>query len=178
MKTSCSNTLSSSPDRGTFQIKKLEERAEHGNTTQEHVEEMTNLFRTWAEQRREQEASPEWRENNLEWDLRSTDWILTKVRSSDVYAQNLYAAMCNNSFQRNEVWPRLQDRTWSCSWRYAGGIIADMLGSGDYIDWYCSGILDPGVPADGFVPEMVVTDEIREDLFRLGWVVISDDDHA
>ena len=178
MKTSCSNTLSSSPDRGTFQIKKLEERAEQGNTTQEHVEEMTNLFRTWAEQRREQEASPEWRENNLEWDLRSTDWILVKARSSDVYAQNLYAALCNNSFQRNEVWPLLKDQTWGCSWRHAGGIIADMLGAGDYIDWYCSGIMDLGAPDNGFVPEMVVTDEIREDLFRLGWIVVEPSDDS
>jgi hypothetical protein len=125
-------------------LKKLEERAEQGNTTQQHVEEMTNLFSTWAEQRREQEAKPEWRENNLEWDLRSTDWILVKARSSDVYAQNLYAALCNNSFQRNEVWPLLKDQTWGCSWRHAGGIIADMLGAGDYIDWYCSGIMDLG----------------------------------
>jgi hypothetical protein len=33
-------------------LKKLEERAEQGNTTQQHVEEMTNLFSTWAEQHR------------------------------------------------------------------------------------------------------------------------------
>mgnify|MGYP003705677079 CR=1 FL=1 len=30
-----------------------------------------------------------------------TDWILEKVRESDVYAQHLYAAMCNNEFQKN-----------------------------------------------------------------------------
>jgi hypothetical protein len=41
------------------------------------------------------------------------------------------------------------------------------------MDWYCSGI--QGEPdADwvdlGHVPEGTVTDEIREDLFRLGWI--------
>ena len=81
--------------------------------------------------------------------------------------------MCNQDWQRNDVWPLLKGETWSCSWRYAGGIVADMREEGDYIDWYCSGI--QGEPdADwvdlGHVPEGTVTDQIREDLFRLGWI--------
>jgi hypothetical protein len=168
--------ISSSPERGTFQLKKLEERAEQGTTTQQHVEEMTDLYATWAEQRRALEASPEWRENNLEWDLRSTDWILVKARSSGVYAQNLYAALCNNEFQRNELWPILKNQTWSCTWRYAGGIIADMLGAGDYIDWYCSGIRGEDGYINGHVAEGEVTDEIRQDLLTLGWQVVNTND--
>jgi hypothetical protein len=104
---------------------------------------------------------PKARENNLEYDLLTTDWILAKVRNSDDYAKSLYAAMCNNDFVRLEVLPILEGETWGCSWRYAGGIIADMRETGDYIDWYCSG------------NESEVTEEIREDLLKLGWVVKS-----
>ena len=110
---------------------------------------------------------------NLEKDIQQCDWMLKKVQDRETYAQNLYAAMCNNVFQRNEVWPRLRDEYWSCSWRSAGGIVADLRGQGDYIDWYCSGIFGVG-EADsyqGYVSESTVTDEIRQDLFAIGWTV-------
>jgi hypothetical protein len=113
--------------------------------------------------------------NNLEYDLRTTDWILEKARNSKEYAQNLYAAMCNNEFQKKDVFLILKDERWSCSWRSAGGIIANMRQEGDYIDWYCSGIKETDSPEDGYVPESVVTDEIREDLNKLGWIVITDE---
>ena len=112
-------------------------------------------------------------DHNLEEDIRACDWMLKKVQDRETYAQNLYAAMCNNVFQRNEVWPRLRDEYWSCSWRSAGGIVADLRGQGDYIDWYCSGIMGVG-EADsfqGYVSESTVTDEIRQDLFAIGWTV-------
>ena len=112
-------------------------------------------------------------DHNLEADIRACAWMLKKVQDRETYAQNLYAAMCNNVFQRNEVWPRLKDEYWSCSWRSAGGIVADLLGQGDYMDWYCSGIIGVG-EADsfhGYVSESTVTDEIRQDLFAIGWTV-------
>ena len=133
------------------------------------------------------------KKNNLEYDLRTTDWILEKVRASNGYAQNLYAAMCNNDFIKNEPWIILKNETWSCSWRYAGGIIADMQGRGDYMNWYCSGIRDNEISdevfqqmtkdarehfiyvRDNYVSESVVTDQIRADLLTLSWIVIDDD---
>lgn len=126
------------------------------------------------------EQNPDWRKNNLEYDLRSNEYMLSKVRASDTYAQNLYAAMCNRDFQKLEVIPVLKEETWSCSWRYAGGIIADMRQQGDYIDWYCSGIGDGLGNGDtdgtkGYVSEGIVTDEIREDLQTLGWIVLPDE---
>jgi hypothetical protein len=64
-----------------------------------------------------------------------------------------------------------------------------MQEKGDYIEWYCSGIgnqeagfgLDhyqPTPDPDGrdYVPESVVTDEIREDLKKLGWIAVPWDD--
>jgi hypothetical protein len=112
-------------------------------------------------------------DHNLEKDIRACAWMLKKVQDSETYAQNLYAAMCNNVFQPNQVWPRLKDEYWSCSWRVAGGIVADLRGQGDYIDWYCSGIMGVGEVDSfmGYVSESTITDEIRQDLFAIGWTV-------
>lgn len=110
---------------------------------------------------------------DLEADILACDWMITKIKNSDIYAQNLYAALCNNQFMKNEIWPILKNDLWSCSWRYAGGIIADIRESGDYMDWYCSGIINSKTNngKTKFVDESVVTDEIRSDLFAIGWVV-------
>jgi len=179
--------LNKSPQRNTFQAKKyLERKAEEGKTPEndDDVGAMVEFYKTESERKKEQEQDPAWQENNMEYDLRSTAWICDKAKASEDYAQNLYAAMCNNDFQRNDLMPILRDQRWSCSWRYAGGIVADMREQGDYIDWYCSGIrgsLHPGGeepvedPHPNWVGESVVTDEIRADLKRLGWIVIDDD---
>jgi hypothetical protein len=121
------------------------------------------------------EKSEEFRKDNLEYDLRSSDYIAEKCKV-DSYAQNLYAALCNNEFMRNDIWPILKEQTWGCSWRYAGGIIADIKQCGDYMDWYCSGIMQEGQEVSGYVAESVVTDEIRNDLLTLGWIVFNLDD--
>jgi hypothetical protein len=66
-----------------------------------------------------------------------------------------------------------------------------MVEEGDYIDWYCSGIR--GDISDEeyndltkeqqerylytktkFVSESVVTEEIRNDLLKLGWIVVEE----
>jgi len=185
--------ISSSPDRNTFQAQAVLKRAEEGETSLEHAQDMVEFYKSHNQRRREQEQDPEWQKDNMEYDMRTSDWMVAKVRASEVYAQNLYAAMCNRDFRKNEVWPQLKNQTWSCSWRYAGGIVADMRGSGDYIDWYCSGIQNDWSDEqfqsaskqdqeqylyfkNNFVSESTVTDEIREDLFRLGWIVLDESD--
>ena len=146
--------------------------------------EYLGMYNRAIAQSQERNTDPAWTENNLEYDLRTTDWILDKVRTRDDYAQNLYAALCNNDFQRVEVMPILQDQTWGCSWRYAGGIIADMRETGDYIDWYCSGIgsAEEGFglghrSGEGFVSEGHVTSEVEQDLADLGWRVMENKDN-
>lgn len=169
--------VNSSPQRHTFQLENAKERAkEDGQEVSEFYE---NFFQTARERDAANLVDPAWQKDNMEYDLRSTRWICDQVKSNKTYAQNLYAALCNRDFQKNEVWNRLEGKTWSCSWRYAGGILADMCESGDYIDWYCSGI--QGEPDEdwvdlGHVPEGTVTDQIREDLFRLGWLVVETED--
>ena len=169
---------SASPDRHTFQKEGYVARqAEKGEPVNE---DYLDHFQRIREQHRHKFDAPESRENNMEYDLLTTDWILAKARAADAYAQNLYAALCNNEFQRQDVMPILRDQRWSCTWRYAGGIIADMRKRGDYIDWYCSGIGSGLGNGDedgtkGYVSEGAVTDEIRRDLARLGWRVCDDD---
>jgi len=183
--------ISSSPDRNTFQkegyVKRCEEKGEEPNP------DYIDMFKTWREQAQDNIVDPEWQKDNMEYDLRSAEWICDKVKESQVYSQNLYAAICNNDFQKLDVMPILKDQRWSASWRSAGGIVADMREEGDYIDWYCSGIRnnDEISPEEfsnlteeqqihyketqAFVPESLVTDEIREDLKKLGWIVIPND---
>lgn len=97
---------------------------------------------------------------NLELDLLKNDTIAEKCLHSEIYAQNLYAALCNNRFFYGE-------EEWTCSWRFAGGLISDLRNSGDYMDWYCSGMSDK----IGYVPESVVTEEISLDFMKLGWTI-------
>ena len=124
-------TISKSPERGSFQLDNIIKAVESGERTAESAEEMINFYKSHREMVLEREASEEWKIDNMEYDLRSTQWIIDKVKGDDVYAQNLYASMCNRDFTKNEVWPILTDKKWHCSWRHAGGIIADMREEGD-----------------------------------------------
>ena len=166
--------ISSSPERNTFQKEGAIQRAEEAG------EEPNQAYIDMWDQIKIDDANkihdPAWQKNNMEYDLRSSEELCNKVKATDTYAQNLYAAMCNNDFQKLDVVPILKEETWSASWRHSGGIIADMREKGDYIDWYCSGIgdgLGNGDPehTKGYVPEGMITDEIRNDLQRLGWVI-------
>jgi hypothetical protein len=171
--------ISSSPERNTFQLEGARKRAaEDGKDVPEYYE---NFWKTAKEQDEENLADPEWQKDNMEYDLRSSEWMCDKVRNSDSYAQNLYAAMCNMQFIKLAVIPILKNQRWSASWRHSGGIIADMQQKGDYIDWYCSGMGEGLGNGDadgtkGYVPESVVTEEIANDLKILGWVAVEWDD--
>lgn len=184
--------ISKSPERHTYQAEAYVKRCEEEG--KEPSEDYLELFKSARQYDEENIVNPKWRKDNMEYDLRSTEWIIDKVKNDDVYAQHLYAAMCNNEFTKNEVIPILTEKKWSCSWRHAGGIVADMLEKGDYIDWYCSGIRentelsndefqkltaeqqDWYLQSKAYVSESVVTDEIRQDLLTLGWIVLELDE--
>lgn len=189
--------MRTSPESGQFHIECEMKSVEEGRKTIAEAEDMLDFYKSVEQQveqqQREIEQTAEWKKDNLEYDLRSSDWIAEKCKE-DYYAQNLYAALCNNDFTRNDVWPLLQGKSWSCSWRHAGGVVADIRQEGDYINWYCSGINGNDLSEDEFnnlttevqeryiycrdkyVSEGIVTDEIRNDLLKLGWVVVTDNE--
>lgn len=96
---------------------------------------------------------------DMEMDLYRSKHLCKKVQN-EVYAQALYAAMCNNVFEK-------EGTEWSVSWRTAGDIVAKMVGKGCYLDYYCSGMMNDDYRTD----EGTVTPEIKQDLESLGWRV-------
>ncbi len=116
-------------------------------------------------------------DRDLKEDIWQSKEILNKIKTRKDYAQAVYAALCNMRWQPLDVMPILKDEYWSCSWRSAGGIVADFrktVATEDYMNWYCSGIGDGLGNGDadrtkGYVPEGTITDEIREDFATLGW---------
>lgn len=182
--------ISTSPEKGSFHIKTRLDYSLWGNA------DATVALQTLQDLQIERikiEQDENWKKNNLEYDLRTTEWILEKVRGDTSYAQNLYAALCNTKWCKNDVVQILKEEFWSCSWRYAGGIIADMREQGDYVDWYCSGSTirhadDPDYEGAGdmsdeqkhmmsqisrYVHEGEITGEIRDDLKLLNWVQVN-----
>jgi hypothetical protein len=116
---------------------------------------------------------------DVEIDLKNNREVCEKIAASDVFAQNVYAALCNQQYYPHGE-PQTDDTVWSCTWRYAGGIIADIRNTHlhkpqdtgiveDYIHWYCSGM---GY-LDGKVEEGVVTREVRELFAAMGWDIVA-----
>jgi len=103
---------------------------------------------------------------SLEDELKNSTTICVKALSDKQYAADLYRALCNMQWRKREVMPLLRNELWSCSWRYAGGIVADICQEGDYMDFYCIG------------GEGTVNSEIEKDLLELGWEPVEwpDDD--
>lgn len=89
------------------------------------------------------------KERPFESDL--ADALGERIQDESV-ARAAYAALCNVDWQHED------GSRYSCSWRYAGGLVADMRGLGeDYLDFYCSG------------NEGHVRDDIAEALAAYGW---------
>ena len=122
------------------------------------------------------------RTHHLDMDVCQCDRMVERIHSDDAYAQNFYAALCNQEWYEQDAWEILRDHTWHVSWRTAGSIVADIRGSGDYLDWYCTGSFvwhdqdgyEPTPSELCYVPEGMVTEEIRQDLAQIGWHPVVD----
>lgn len=179
--------IARSPERGTFSLRNYQEKIKL-NPEDSASQQMIDWHLDFRKNQELREQTVEWQTDNLEYDLRTNEDLCLKAKHNEQFAQNLYAAMCNNEFIKNQPWNILQDKRWSCSWRHAGGIISDMIQSGDYIDWYCSGILNDISDEEysqmskteqeryiwvknNYVSESYITDEVRDELHKLGWIV-------
>ena len=87
--------MNRSPKRGSFRTGNLIRRVEQDIINTDHVQEMIDFHKSWEQRRLELEETSEWKENNMEYDLRSTSWICDKVKSDDVYAEtNMHESGC------------------------------------------------------------------------------------
>lgn len=99
------------------------------------------------------------------------DIVIAYLGTSSI-AQLFYRAMCNMQWRKINTLPEderiieklkgIDSDLWSCSWRHAGGVIADIRNAHyntkeDYMDFYCSG------------NEGDVADVVAECFERMGW---------
>lgn len=105
-------------------------------------------------------------DNSFQEDVLAANWLTEKIDADRQYAQRFYAGLCNTVLHKKEA----AAETYSCSWRMAGELISEVLGAGDYLDWYCSG----SIP--GATPEGTVAADVKADIEKLGWEISTDDD--
>jgi len=89
---------------------------------------------------------------NLEVDLQNNFYIRDRLHDDRKYAVMLYRALINMRWQKQDVMSILSNTYWSCSWRTAGRIVADLRDRDEnYLDYYCSdfeGYVDPEIEYD------------------------------
>jgi hypothetical protein len=88
---------------------------------------------------------------DLERDLGLSRRIRDLV-GSELFAALLYDALCNTTWRH-----KASGTLWHCSWRHAGGVVANLRAEGDYLDWYCS------------TREGLVDDQVLAEIEALGW---------
>jgi len=74
-----------------------------------------------------------------------------KIKNDEDFCKDIYSALTNLE------WVHKDGAVFGCTFRSAGGWIADIREEGGYMDWYCC-------QAEG-----VATDEIQKSLGSLGW---------
>lgn len=111
------------------------------------------------------------RSTDLGEDMAKDDIVIAYLGNVDT-AKLFYRSLCNMQWEKINSLPEderiieklkgIDSNLWSCSWRYAGGVIADIRNANyntkeDYMDFYCSG------------NEGDVADVVKECFERMGW---------
>jgi hypothetical protein len=94
---------------------------------------------------------------DLARDLGMSPRIRDLVRS-ELFATVLYSALCNTTWLHKAT-----GTPWHCSWRSAGGLVADLRCEGNYLDWYCS------------MGEGLVDEQVLDEIGALGWELAAAD---
>jgi hypothetical protein len=89
---------------------------------------------------------------NFEEDLRKA--FKPKMQANKDFCIDVWSALAN------VIWVNKDGTEFSCNFRYAGSLIVDILGRGDYMDWYCSG------------PYGLVSVDIAFGMQAFGWTYI------
>ena len=85
-------------------------------------------------------------QKKLENDYR--ELFTEKLKENNEFGVDLWTSLANVSwFNKADK----ENTDCGLSFRGAGGMIAEMLGEGDYMDWYCCGV-------DGVVSEYIATE--------------------
>lgn len=87
--------------------------------------------------------------SNFQDDL--TNLFGDRMRSDEEFCKNIWSALAN------VIWRNIDGAEASYTFRAAGGLIAEIIDGGDYMDWYCCG------------PDSVVSEEIAKGLASCGW---------
>jgi len=102
---------------------------------------------------------------DLEYVLKTSEYIRSKCTSSRSYSENLYRALCDVVWISKHPFAILKRDSWNCSWRYAAEIVGDLASTteemSDHLDWYSVG------------GEGIVSKELLEDLDKLGFMPVS-----
>ena len=108
---------------------------------------------------------------NLEKDMKASADIIAYC-ADPVISADFYRALCHMRWKKinyrspdEQIIDKLKGEepdVWSCSWRYAGGIIADIRNkhhgkNEDYMDFYCVG------------NEGVVSPLVEKSFKKIGW---------
>lgn len=103
---------------------------------------------------------------HFEDELRAAPEFLACLRLDKTFAHALYCAL------ENQAWGGDGKQTFTCSFRYAGGLVAELreLGEG-YMDFYC-----------GWGPDSswscTIQPMVAEELAKLGWYPVEYPDES
>jgi hypothetical protein len=104
----------------------------------------------------------------FEQDALNNPEFVARLGADLVFAQNVYAAICNN-----DLIDLATGDDYGMTWRAAASFVAHLRNLAGvefdetYLTWYCSGMVD----IDGWVEEGAITDDVRLAFKTLGWGV-------
>lgn len=74
-----------------------------------------------------------------------------RIKQDSIFCKDIYSALTNLE------WVQSDGTVYGATFRYVGGLIADIREEGNYMDWYCC-------KGEGFA-----SDEIQEAMSMKGW---------